>query len=344
MRVIVHAPSVHQGGGKALLLALLRGIGSDTECIGIVDTRLQRPDLPPNIEPFYFSSTLFGRLRAERFLISVCREEDIVVCMNSLPPLFSCAGRIVVYLQNRYLCTEYSLAGFSLRTRVRISMERLWLHRRLKADMRLLVQTPSMQRAALCALGLLPEVIPFGDFATDDNLPRTMDPPRFFYPATPDPHKNHANLLEAWQLLHNDGISAELHVTIAPDSPLSLQIERERAKGVPIINHGEVDTYVMIELYKQCSALIYPSKMESFGLPLVEAGVLGLPIVASELDYVRDVATPSETFDPDSPVSIARAVKRHLGAPDALVGVRTPAEFISILRSIGAGNYGRHSG
>ncbi len=60
------------------------------------------------------------------------------------------------------------------------------------------------------------------------------------------------------------------------------------------------------------TALIFPSKTESLGLPLIEAASAGLPIIASELDFVRDVCVPNETFDPYSSTSISRAVKRLL--------------------------------
>jgi glycosyltransferase involved in cell wall biosynthesis len=268
--------------------------------------------------------------------MSLSCNEDIVLCLNSLPPLFPCAGRIAVYLQNRFLCTDDPLAGFPLRARVRISIERIWLRQRLNARVRLFVQTPSMQGAAYRALNVLPEVMPFGDFTQYGNVTTAVNSSRFLYPATPDPHKNHLKLFQAWQLLHDEGIAAELHVTIAKNSPLSLRIERARATGIRIVNHGEVDARTMKTLYQECSALIYPSKMESFGLPLLEASAAGLPIVAAELDYVRDVSRPSETFDPDSPVSIARAVKRHLGSQENLVKVYTPREFINALMTTDA--------
>ena len=44
---------------------------------------------------------------------------------------------------------------------------------------------------------------------------------------------------------------------------------------------------------------------------------------------MRDVVVPTETFDPESPVSIARAVRRLLGAPEAPVAPLTPAAFIT---------------
>jgi glycosyltransferase involved in cell wall biosynthesis len=62
---------------------------------------------------------------------------------------------------------------------------------------------------------------------------------------------------------------------------------------------------------------------------LLEAASCGLPIVAAECDYVRDVVTPVETFDPESAVSIARAVRRFLGSPEPAVPVLTANHFLA---------------
>ena len=72
---------------------------------------------------------------------------------------------------------------------------------------------------------------------------------------------------------------------------------------------------MLLELLRS-KALIFPSLAESFGLPLVEAQEFNKPILASELDFVRDVCSPVDTFDPKSSLSIARAVKRFLGYTD----------------------------
>jgi hypothetical protein len=50
--------------------------------------------------------------------------------------------------------------------------------------------------------------------------------------------------------------------------------------------------------------------------------------LASELDFVRDVIEPVETFDPDSPTSIARAVKRFLGKVDPPIPIGSAKEFL----------------
>ena len=84
-------------------------------------------------------------------------------------------------------------------------------------------------------------------------------------------------------------------------------------------------------LYKKSRAVVYPSTLESFGLPLIEARQAGLPIVAAELDYVRDVVEPTETFDPLSSVSIARAVKRFLGVPEQPLPIVNAESFVEEL-------------
>jgi glycosyltransferase involved in cell wall biosynthesis len=81
-------------------------------------------------------------------------------------------------------------------------------------------------------------------------------------------------------------------------------------------------------LYGQVQALIFPSTFESFGLPLIEARQAGLPVLAPELDYVRDVLDPEQAFNPESPLSIARAVKRFLGFNDEPLALMDAADFM----------------
>jgi glycosyltransferase involved in cell wall biosynthesis len=78
-----------------------------------------------------------------------------------------------------------------------------------------------------------------------------------------------------------------------------------------VLSHGDI-----LALYKDVDALIYPSIFESFGLPLIEARQAGLSVLAPELDYVRDVLDPEQSFDPHSATSITRAVKRFMGVDE----------------------------
>jgi glycosyltransferase involved in cell wall biosynthesis len=95
-----------------------------------------------------------------------------------------------------------------------------------------------------------------------------------------------------------------------------------------IFNLGTLTYSEIHSLYKRSNATIYPSKLESLGLPLIEARDAGLPIIASELDYVRDILNPEQSFDPESPISIARAVKRQLGLIETPQTIMNADEFL----------------
>jgi glycosyltransferase involved in cell wall biosynthesis len=136
----------------------------------------------------------------------------------------------------------------------------------------------------------------------------------FIYVADGLSHKNHRNLIKAWILLAEEGVHPKLTLTLSErDTELSAYLELTKKRhGLNVEDIGHLRQEGIDELYQTARALIFPSYAESLGLPLIEASQRGLPILASELDYVRDVCQPAETFDPSSPLSIARAIKRFL--------------------------------
>ncbi len=158
----------------------------------------------------------------------------------------------------------------------------------------------------------------------------------FVYVASGEPHKNHRQLIEAWCLLACEGYFPTLKLTVDPvqfaelHSWIAEQVVQHRLN---VENLGSLSHEGVGLLYANAGALIYPSKLESFGLPLIEARQAGIPVLASELDYVRDLLDPEQTFDPDSSVSIARAVKRFMGMVESPLPLQDATGFIQeILR------------
>ena len=328
MSLIIHAPNVHQGGGRALLVDILLSVEKSSSCTLLTDTRLNLDPMHKHIRILSFSPSVAGRFAAERALAMLARPGDLVLCMGNLPPLLTCAGKVVVFLQNRYLVEDLPFKGISKKVRLRIAIERLWLRLRLQEDVKVVVQTPSMQRVTQHALGVLPHVLPFFP-NTDTKSPSRPDSTvRFLYPATADKHKNHVNLLAAWKLLHSAGVCIQLHLTVENNREVLEIIAQLQKDGVSIFNHGPLSRSQLSSLYGCCTALIYPSYLESFGLPLLEAEAMGLPVIASEMDYVRDVIVPAETFDPHSAVSISRAVRRFLSLAEPPVETITSSDFL----------------
>ena len=83
------------------------------------------------------------------------------------------------------------------------------------------------------------------------------------------------------------------------------------------------------ELYLSSKALIFPSEEESMGLPLLEAQEYSIDIIASEKGFTRDFIEPSETFDPSSSHSIARAIKRYLLLTTDKLSINSPEQFLN---------------
>jgi glycosyltransferase involved in cell wall biosynthesis len=237
------------------------------------------------------------------------------------------------------LIDRVGLRGFSAWARLRITFERLWLRFAQLHANEYLVQTPSMQdlMITLCR-GRIPVVVrPFAEVeAPPRSLKRRAHVPGngFVYVASGEPHKNHRQLIEAWCLLADENIYPRLVLTVDGNAFPELCCwidEKTRMHNLTVHNLGSVSSEAMTEVYATADALIYPSTFESLGLPLIEAQQAGIPILAAELDYVRDVVEPTQTFNPNSAISIAKAVKRFSGVREFILPMGSPVSFMHYL-------------
>ena len=339
-RLFIHAPNVHQGGGRSLLEPLLSILHDKIEFILCLDERMPLPAvLASNVQIRRVKPSVLHRWNAERWLARNVAPEDTVLCFGNLPPLFKLQGHTVVFVQNRYLIDDISLNRLPIKVRLRIAIERMWLSgKRTNAD-KFVVQTPTMKRLLEIriqgdkAVHILPFVAkPYGYMRNIS--PGTLKRDThfdFLYVASGEPHKNHKMLIEAWRLLAIEGLFPSLRLTLDKLQFATLHAEIELITlqfGLNITTTGELSGEDVLSLYKEAGALIYPSTFESFGLPLIEARQAGLPILASELDYVRDVLDPEQTFNPESPISIARAVKRFMGMDEQALPLQDAKKFL----------------
>lgn len=338
-RLFIQASNIHQGGGRTLLDALLKARGIASETIVLLDDRMPVPqDLPDECKVRRVRPTVLARLGAERWLAANVGAGDVVLCLGNLPPMFRLAGRTLVFIQNRYLIENIRLESFPTRVRARIMVERLWLSSRSGNVDEFIVQTPTMKRLLEAKVGRsalvrnLPFVAEPGSYVRHGVSPSDGQVTDFVYVATGEPHKNHRMLIEAWKLLAEEGHFPSLTLTLSrerfPVLCAGIASLTERY-GLKVRNVGELPPAGVKTLYDEAGAAIYPSAFESFGLPLIEARQAGLPVLAPERDYVRDLIDPEQTFDPESPLSIARAVKRFLGVEERALPLLDAAAFLA---------------
>lgn len=331
--MIVHAPNIHQGGGKVLLLALTTN--SPLPILFHHDSRLSDlPDLPIGSHSTAFAPSILSRLIAELCLMRRARVGQVVLCMGNLPPLFPNRGNCLVFLQNCFLADQdLDTSRFSRMVRLRIAIERFWL-RRFHRNCRFVVQSESMALALYKTVGISASVVPFissPESSYPVNTGQSKHCPQFdfIYPASGEPHKNHDTLFAAWVILAQQGIFPSLRLTLDNLTFSRFQPTIEK-HNLQVINAP----YASSELesaFRSARALLFPSLCESFGLPLKEAQNFGLAVLASERDFVRDQINPEQSFDPTSALSLARAVRRYLEVPSVTPQLLTPAEFWSVV-------------
>lgn len=338
MRLLLHAPNIHSGGGFILLKELLDA-APDVLQWAQLDSRTQcRLTFPKVTEVRYVARTVFARHAAEWRLWRKSQIDDVILCFNGMPPVYPQRGRVVVFQQNRNLLGVNSLRQFPVRVALRIAGERLIAKLFKSRVTEYVVQTDTMARDLKQWHGGDPviSVLPFANsFSVDQSGNNDYGEYDFVYVATGDAHKNHDRLLDAWVLLADAGLFPSLVLTVGSENGrlLTRLAQLCTDKSLRIESLGGLSREQVLNLYKHSRALIFPSTSESFGLPLLEAAACGLPVVASELDYVRDLVNPAETFDAGSAVSIARAVRRFLGCPELPAQVMTASGFLErILR------------
>jgi len=343
-RLMLFAPNVHTGGGLVLLKSLLAAWPAARPLRAWLDARARHDlTLPAGAEVTWVEASPLSRVRAQWDSARLARAEDRLLCFHGLPPAWDSPARVEVFLQNRNYLGEVDLSTFSPRTRLRLRLEQWMLRRGRERVHCYWVQTPSMAAAlrrwwgpvegrpptvrVLPFLPLLPAA-PTG--GTAGTAAPALD---FLYVADGEAHKNHRRLIEAWRLLAAEGLRPSLGPTLgAKDQALRDWIDGEaQAHGLQIRQLGVLPHAELLGWYGRCRALVFPSLSESFGLPLMEAREAGCPVLAGELDFVRDVCEPAQTFDPLSAVSIARAVRRFEGRPQAPLEPAGAAAFLAAL-------------
>jgi glycosyltransferase involved in cell wall biosynthesis len=79
---------------------------------------------------------------------------------------------------------------------------------------------------------------------------------------------------------------------------------------------GRVGADKLADLYRRCAVFVFPSLVESFGMPLLEAMASGAPIACAKAAAMPEVAGEAALyFDPKQPYEIAATLNRLLDAP-----------------------------
>ncbi len=147
------------------------------------------------------------------------------------------------------------------------------------------------------------------------SLPSTY----FFYPAVTWPHKNHSVILHA--LAHLKQTGHHVHVVFTgATTPFRAKLDALSASvGVSDLVRfmGFVSTNQVQAIFQRAIGMLFPSRFEGLGLPILEAFRIGLPVICSSATVLPEVSAGGALlFDPDSPQQLADAMVRLMTSSD----------------------------
>jgi len=252
---------------------------------------------------------------------------DVVLSLQNTAVLFTRVPQVVYVHQSLPFARWHRWSFFrseERETAVRVAVLGpliRWSVRRASAT---IVQTRWMQQALAISSGVdssritvvppdcdvsLPVV---GEVGRSDMAELGQDT-RFFYPASAMPYKNFEVAIRALILLQAQGHHAELTLTITgKENDYARRIVAlAQPLGDAVRFRGSLPRGSVL-LMLQRSILLFPSIIETFGLPLLEARKLGSWVIAADTPFAREILKEYQRarfFVSDSAADLASAMQ-----------------------------------
>lgn len=133
--------------------------------------------------------------------------------------------------------------------------------------------------------------------------------PYFLFVGGTEKRKNLAAVLEAFKSIEG----FELRV-VGQHKASPVHDARRDQSGVRWL--GYIDEEELVELYRHATALVFPSRYEGFGLPVLEAMARRTPVIASNSSSIPEVARGAAILvDPDNIEGLRDAMRRVAAEP-----------------------------
>ncbi|MCW5640803.1 MAG: glycosyltransferase family 4 protein [Rhodoferax sp.] len=133
--------------------------------------------------------------------------------------------------------------------------------------------------------------------------------------------KGHDVLIEAFAAIaatHKDVMLAIVGAT-GDDLPTLQQLASSKLNPAQIKLLADVPHANIAPLFRSASVFVLASRQEAFPIVLLEAGCLGLPVIATSVGGIPELIVDGETgilVPPDDPTALAQSIRHVLGSPN----------------------------
>lgn len=146
---------------------------------------------------------------------------------------------------------------------------------------------------------------------------RGNGPYAFLYASSPNSHKNFECICKAAEMLEKEpGVKKfDVYITVKGDeNAYARWLYKNWGKKVSSLHFtGFLDKASLYRYYANCNCLVFPSKTETWGLPVSEFAAFGKPMLLADLPYAHETAGGSGNvsfFDPENPRGLAMRMKQ----------------------------------
>ncbi len=155
------------------------------------------------------------------------------------------------------------------------------------------------------------------------DIPPRVGQPYLLYVGNHRAHKNLATLIAAWDALPPD-IDIDLALTGADDMELP-----RRHGGRKLVFLGDLSAQATAEAIRGATALVQPSLAEGFGLPVLEAIVRRVPVIAAEDAYPGFLKAFVGRFEALNVPALRSLLEEAVRSPQRLRGLAIEGEEIA---------------
>lgn len=282
--ILIDALNIRKGGGLVLLNYIISSLEkADLEYVVLINNE--------NNESYLYKAIFNGKylLSRNKFLKDCIKQyqPSTLFCFGNFAPNFKVKNcRVITYVHNSLMTISKKDQHLRLKLNFRNLIKMYYFNKTKNNAQLFLFQKEQVLNEFARFYGIDKQKmkkIPFFDSEQLNLLDSSFKiEDQFIYPSNYSSHKNFELLITIWEELAKANYYPRLILTIDAPKKLAKKINELVKKGVQIKNMGEIQHEKILHLIAQSTFCIYPSKVESFGLGLIESYYLNCKLIVSK--------------------------------------------------------------
>lgn len=251
------------------------------------------------------------------FFLSLKIKPEVWISLHDTTPNVF-AGKRFVYMHNSspFFKDDKKIA-LSFKFKLFMKFYRYMYKLNVKKNTAVIVQQDWLRSAvsSLCKIDSDKIIVSYPEFESAF-IKSDFEKNRFFFPSYPREFKNFDIICEAAELLKNDSdfkVSCNIYLTIdGSENVYSKRLYEKYHQNQFLHFVGLQNKEQMQEQYNKCECLIFPSKLETWGLPISEFKNSNKKMLLADLPYAKETSNNASSvafFNPSSAEQLAKLIK-----------------------------------